>query len=326
MFPFVFIVMPNLFKSGTTATNGCIYDGNFIIGVDPSFAYGPTSATSFYNGITPPTGGYTIYQNKAANGPSIRTAADDATMVSILQSMGSTGTTAAGALNWSRQQSDIMVANIDYYGIVTSGLTFAVDASYAPSYPQSGLTWYDLTKNGNNPKWTGVATYNTVSGGTLTVNSSNSNTITATTTNISATTYTYCAFVNVTSFVGIGAQIIGTTNTVAQGSSGGPSIWSSSSSSTVGFNSASFTGATTGTYVYYVGIQDATTQYLYANNVLKASATTTLTTGSTQTLQIGWATSKFSNMRMGSFQIYNRALSTTEITQNYNVLKTRFGL
>ena len=97
MFLFVFIVMPNSFKSGTTATNGCIYDGNFIIGVDPAFAYGPTSTTSFYNGITPPTGGYTIYQNKAANGPSIRTAADDATMVSILQSMGSTETITIGA-------------------------------------------------------------------------------------------------------------------------------------------------------------------------------------------------------------------------------------
>lgn len=317
--------MPNSFKSGTTATNGCIYDGNFIIGVDPAFAYGPTSTTSFYNGITPPTGGYTIYQNKAANGPSIRTAADDATMVSILQSMGSTGTTASGALNWARQQADIMVANIDYYGIVTSGLTFAVDASYAPSYPQSGTTWYDLTKNGNNVVQTNLARFNysSTSGGTIALQTAGT---TATTTNISATTYTYCAFVNLTSFFGIGAQVIGTTNTVSGLGSGGPSIWTDSTNNSVGFNSVSFTGATTGTWVYYVGIQNATTQYLYANNVLKTSATTTLTTGSTQTLQIGFAGNKQQSMNMGSFQIYNRALSTTEITQNYNVLKTRFGL
>jgi len=319
--------MPNLFKSGTTATNGCIYKGNFNIGVDPSFAYGPTSATSFYNGVSPAVSGYTIYQNKAANGPSIRTAADDATMVSILQSMGSTGTTAAGALNWARQQADIMVANIDYYGIVTSGLTFAVDASYSPSYPQSGSTWYDLTKNGNNVVQTNLSrfSYSSTSGGTI-ILSSVSNT-TATTTNISATTYTYCAFVNIPSIGPTMGQVIGTTDTVAQGSSGGPSIWTNSTSNTIGFNSVSFTGATLNTWVYYVGIQDATTQYLYTNNVLRASATTTLTTGSTQTLQIGYATStKTQTMYMGSFQIYNRALSTTEITQNYNVLKTRFGL
>jgi VCBS repeat-containing protein len=319
--------MPNSFKSGTTATNGCIYDGNFIIGVDPAFAYGPTSTTSFYNGITPPTGGYTIYQNKAANGPSIRTAADDATMVSILQSMGSTGTTAAGALIWARQQTDIMVANIDYYGIVTSGLTFAVDASYVSSYPLASNIWYDLTKNGNNFVQYNLArfTYSSTSGGTINLNNPSPGT-TATTTNISATTYTYCAFVNLTSFFSIGAQVIGTTNTVSGLGSGGPSIWTNSTNNSVGFNSVSFTGATTGTWVYYVGIQNATTQYLYANNVLKASATTTLTTGSTQTLQIGFAGDNQQIMNMGSFQIYNRALSTTEITQNYNALKTRFGL
>jgi len=315
--------MPNLFKSGTTTTNGCIYDGNFIIGVDPAFAYGPTSATSFYNGVTPPTGGYTIYRNKAVNGPSIRTAADDSTMVSILQSMGSTGTTAAGALNWARQQTDIMVANIDYYGIVTSGLTFAVDASYSPSYPQSGRTWYDLTNNGNNVSFFSTPTYNSTSGGTISFNGTNT---TATTTNISATTYTYCAFVNTVTF-GQGSQFIGTTNISNDGiRSFGPSIWFDSIVPKVGFNSVSFTGATTGTWVYYVGIQNATTQFLYANNVLKASATTTLTTGSTQTLNIGFSNTKRSNLNMGSFQIYNRALSTAEITQNYNVLKTRFGL
>jgi hypothetical protein len=314
--------MTNLFKSGTTATNGCIYKGNFTIAVDPSFDYGPTSATSFYNGVTPPLSGYTIYQNKAANGPSIRTAADDATMVSVLKSMGSTGTTAAGALNWARQQSDIMVSNIDYYGIVTSGLTFAVDASYASSYPQSGTTWYDLTKNGNNVVQTNLSrfTYSSLSGGTIYIN--NVAGTTATTTNISATTYTYCAFVYPTAFTN--SQIIGTTDTIGGNSSGGPSIWTTSNN-TVGFNSASFTGATTAP-CYYVGIQDATTQYLYANNVLKASATTTLTTGSTQTLQIGYVTGKTLLLTMGSFQIYNRALSVAEITQNYNVLKTRFGL
>jgi len=319
--------MPNLFKSGTTATNGCIYKGNFIIGVDPAYDYGPTSATSFYNGVSPAVSGYTIYQTKAANGPSIKTAADDATMVSILQSMGSTGATASGALNWVQQQPNIMVANIDYYGIVTSGLTFAVDASYSPSNPQSGLTWYDLTKNGNNVRFYSSPSYSSTSGGTL--NLANPINTTATTTNISATTYTYCAFVKIASADSIGTQIIGTTNIINATNSAGPSIWSSSSpSGTIGFNSASFTGATTNTWVYYVGIQDATTQYLYTNNVLRASATTTLTTGSTQTLQIGWVnSSKFLlGLSMGSFQIYNRALSTTEITQNYNVLKTRFGL
>jgi VCBS repeat-containing protein len=226
-------------------------------------------------------------------------------------------------LNWARQQTDIMVANIDYYGIVTSGLTFAVDASYAPSYPQSGTTWYDLTNNGNNVRFPSNPTYSSTSGGTISFNNVGT---TATTTNISATTYTYCAFVNTVGSFSQGSQFIGTTDILNDGiRSFGPSIWTTTNN-TVGFNSARFTGATTGTWVYYVGIQDATTQFLYANNVLKASATTTLTTGSTQTLNVGFSGGKRSNLNMGSFQIYNRALSTAEITKNYNALKTRFGL
>ena len=68
--------MPNVFKSGATSTNGSIYKGQFTIGVDTSWDFGPTASTGFWNGVIPATGGYTIYQNKAANGPSIRTAAN----------------------------------------------------------------------------------------------------------------------------------------------------------------------------------------------------------------------------------------------------------
>jgi len=319
--------MPNLFKSGTTATNGCIYKGNFIIGVDPSFAYGPTSATSFYNGVTPSAGGYTIYQNKAANGPSIRTAADDSTMVSILQSMGSTGTTASGALNWARQQADIMVANIDYYGIVTSGLTFAIDASYASSYPQSGFTWYDLTNNGNNSKFSAsIPTYSSTSGGILNTSSLYAGQITATTTNISATTYTYCAFVNIGSSANQNTAIMMSNPTPGAG----PSIYlQNNPTAAINFNSTVISplSAYTNAWKYIVGVQDATTQYVYVNGSLITSSASTLTTGFTSTLQIGYNALKIlTSSSFGSFQIYNRALSATEITQNYNVLKTRFGL
>jgi len=321
--------MPNLFKSGTTATNGCIYKGNFIIGVDPAYDYGPTSATSFYNGVSPAVSGYTIYQTKAANGPSIKTAADDATMVSILQSMGSTGATASGALNWVQQQPNIMVANIDYYGIVTSGLTFAVDASYVSSYPISGKTWYDLTKNGNNlaiGNQTNPPTYSSTSGGTLVTSSVSNAQITATTTNISATTYTYCAFVNISSGANPNSAIM-----MSNPSPGaGPGIYlQSTPGSGIFFNSTAISplSAYTNAWKYIVGVQDATTQYVYVNGSLITSSASTLTTGSTSVLQVAYNAAKYlTGSGFGSLQIYNRALSATEVTQNYNVLKTRFGL
>jgi hypothetical protein len=242
--------------------------------------------------------------------------------------MGSTGTTASGALNWARQQSDIMVANIDYYGIVTSGLTFAVDAGYSPSYPQSGLTWYDLTKNGNNPTFSSTLQFSTAfsSAGTINMSASNTVNVTATGTNLTASTYTYCAFVFLGSTGNPATPIIGQT---ATGGIPGPGIWGTTVGGTFGFNSISLPtmSAYTGAWKYIVGVQDATTQYLYVNGSLITSSAATITASSTLYICSGSAAgAKWSSTRMGSFQIYNRALSATEITQNYNALKSRFGL
>ena len=40
----------------------------------------------------------------------------------------------------------------------------------------------------------------------------------------------------------------------------------------------------------------------------------------------GWTNSKLYKGNIGPLQIYNRALSAAEVTQNYNALKSRFGL
>ena len=330
MFLFVFIVMPNSFKSGTTATNGCIYDGNFIIGVDPAFAYGPTSTTSFYNGITPPTGGYTIYQNKAANGPSIRTAADDATMVSILQSMGSTETTAAGALNWVRQQSDIMVANIDYYGIVTSGLTFAVDAGYVPSYPLSGTDWYDLSGNVNDGTLVNSPTFSSSNNGYFTFNGT-TQAATLTSLNLQQN-FTLDGWFNPSVLNGFVMFGQGTTS-----ANQGLHIWYSTNTN-IRFgmyaNDTDFTVSTsTGNWYNIVCTYNNSSPYtkqLYLNGVEQAgSIVGAAAYAGSGTFRLGATYSSSGQYGNGSYagmKMYNRILSATEVLQNYNATKTRFGL
>ena len=64
--------MPNAIKYNTSAETLALKKGNFWIGTG-DVGKGPTSSTGFYNGITPPSGGYTIYLNKASGGPSINT-------------------------------------------------------------------------------------------------------------------------------------------------------------------------------------------------------------------------------------------------------------
>jgi hypothetical protein len=55
--------MPNAIKYNTSAETLALKKGNFYIGTG-DVGKGPTSSTGFYNGITPPSGGYTIYLNK----------------------------------------------------------------------------------------------------------------------------------------------------------------------------------------------------------------------------------------------------------------------
>jgi hypothetical protein len=56
--------MPNPIKYNTSAETLVLKKGNFWIGTN-DVGKGPTSTTGFYNGITPPSGGFTIYVNKA---------------------------------------------------------------------------------------------------------------------------------------------------------------------------------------------------------------------------------------------------------------------
>jgi hypothetical protein len=74
--------MPNPIKYNTSAETLALKKGNFWIGTG-DVGKGPTSSTGFYNGITPPSGGYTIYLNKASGGPSIYTVSTEAELTGL---------------------------------------------------------------------------------------------------------------------------------------------------------------------------------------------------------------------------------------------------
>jgi hypothetical protein len=74
-----------------------------------------------------------------------------------------------------------------------------------------------------------------------------------------------------------------------------------------------------------------TTATLYINENSVSSAAFTSTNNSTASFNIGRITvpappSEYWNGSISNLQIYNRALSATEISQNYNAQKSRFGL
>jgi hypothetical protein len=141
--------MPNAIKYNVSAETLALKKGNFWIGTG-DVGKGPTSSTGYYNGITPPTGGYTIYLNKESGGPSIYTVTTEAQMVSLTNTIGAQSFTTSGqCLNWFATQTDKMIFNRDYEPIITNGLVLCLDANFTPSYPQSGTTVYSLGTSTN---------------------------------------------------------------------------------------------------------------------------------------------------------------------------------
>ena len=151
--------MPNSIKYSVSSQTLALKSGNYWIGTG-DVGKGPTSTTDYWNGISPPGGGYTIYLNKASQGPSIYVCSNDSEFISFSNSLaGQTFASAASALVWFSTQSDKMVLNIDYPPIVTNGLILNLDAGFTPSYPRTNTSWYDVSPVGTNTTIPSAGTY-----------------------------------------------------------------------------------------------------------------------------------------------------------------------
>jgi len=141
--------MPNAIKYSTTTQTLALKDGNFWIATG-DVSKGTTVNTDYWNGITPPANGYTIYLNKASQGPSIYVAADDTELISLTNRIAAQNfTTVAQSLNWYNTQTDKIVSNIDYPAIPTDGITFICDIGTTLSYPKNGITASSMDPVGN---------------------------------------------------------------------------------------------------------------------------------------------------------------------------------
>jgi len=82
-----------------------------------------------------------------------------------------------------------------------------------------------------------------------------------------------------------------------------------------------------GTWKNWVQIEDTDFSYFYINGILQNSQANTSNVTRTNPLVV-MARSGGSHAQQGNvgpMQIYNRALSQSEVTQNYNALKPRFN-
>lgn len=184
--------------------------------------------------------------------------------------------------------------------IVTDGLICHLDAGNKNSYSGSGTSWTDLTGNGYTATLVNGVGYN--SSGYLTFDGVNDYVITASVSNYkSISTW---AYIDAKSTYYLDARTGSPNGYLWFGAIG--SDWDQFyiNGSSVAVDIASFP---TGQWFHF-----------YARN-------TALRTG-TVTLFCRYSLSEFNPGRWSVFKFYNRNLSNTEILQDYNAQKARFGL
>ena len=327
--------MPNLFRSGSDTTiTGSIFKGPFTIAVETGSIKGPTiSNTGFYNGITPPTGGYCVYAVKSTQGPSIRVANDDASLITISQQYGATGANTASissSLDFF-QSNNYVVTNFDYPNIVTSGLGLIIDSGYVPSYPTTGSTWYDLSGNVNNGTLENSPTFSSSNNGYFTFNGT-TQAATLTSLNLQQN-FTLDGWFNPSILNGFVMFGQGTLSPNV-----GLHVWYTSNT-VIRFgmyaNDTDFTVSTsTGNWYNIVCTYSNSspfTKQLYINGVAQTGTTqqTQSAYTGTGTFRLGATYSSGGQYGNGSYagmKMYNRILSATEVLQNYNAQKGRFGI
>jgi len=330
--------MENVIKSGTTATDGSIYKNNFIIGVDPAFDYGPTSATTFWNGIVPPSNGYTVYAQKSVDGPSVRVASNDAELITIAKQYGGTNIdTIYDALNYFNGQSNYLVTNINYPGIVTDGLVLNLDAGYVPSYPENGTTWGDLSGDGNNGTLVNGVGFDSADGGSLVFDGVNDSVVVPNSSSIGVSgDITILAWVNITDFNWLNSIVSKTLpnsypapyDFYLENESGRPNFLAGNGTvigAVYGTNSPS-----TGVWQQIAITMSGTTVVHYLNGNTNGTGTISaaIANNPNYSLYVGNRIDNVTRLKgkLSNVQIYNRALSDAEVLQNYNALKSRFGL
>jgi hypothetical protein len=218
-----------------------------------------------------------------------------------------------------------------------NGLVLALDAGNTKSYPGSGTAWTDLSGGGNTGTLTNGPTYNSSNGGSIVFDGSNDY-VGLAGTNLSLNQMTISSWNFSSNYTQNGFMFEKTTNGSVNTQyslfyNGDNTIYYR----TYGLSTLDLTVNTTTAGVVnnqwnnVVATFDGTNKRIYANGVLRATSTsltgtvTQNTTGAAFIGIYGGGGYPF-NGRIAQTQIYNRALTAAEVSQNFNALRGRFGI
>jgi hypothetical protein len=326
--------MPNGVKYSTTTPSGSLRRDNVALGVNGNL--GPTANTGFYSMPAPQSGKYIINKVAASGLPNFFAPQNDTELIQLARNEGATGAntgSAAAVLAWIATQPNLEAANFEYESIVTDGLVLNLDAGFVGSYPTTSSAWYDLSGNTNNGTLTNGPTFNSVNSGSIVLDGVDDYV------NVSCATNTIRAYNSSTEFVvKLPSYSGGQRCILSYRSAGTMYIGKASGGIFVYYNTlnapAYIVGSiTNGSIAHCVVTCDATNDTLstYINGTLAGSVSRTgWSTTYNSTLGLGFdldgGTNEYMEGNFYLFRHYNKVLSQSEILQNYNAQRTRFGL
>ena len=217
--------------------------------------------------------------------------------------------------------------------VVTTGLQLYLDAANTSSYAGSGTIWNDISGNSNNVAMqnSGSITYTSSGGGYFTTGANGYfNKATSTGVPTGTSPYSLCAWVQFSStwgsqgIVAVGSAW-GTTNGVNALRTSGTNVllnywWA---------NDYSVTGTLSPTTQWFncVAQWDGATRRIWINGTQIGSSASSGLNVTTGVLNIGVTNNtEYLNANIGQVLIYNRAITSDEISQNYSVIRSRYGV
>lgn len=219
--------------------------------------------------------------------------------------------------------------------IVTDGLVLYLDAGNPLSYPGTGTTWTDVTGNGNNGTLVNGPTFDSSNGGSIVFDGTDD--FVSTNYNVTAnSSFTITVWVKRGGKIGFSNRVWGNADTNV-GNNGIDIIipddtWIYNVRRANGsVYDISVTGLSLGTTWHEITVSyDHTAgvgSKLYLDNTFLAANTSL---GHTVPHPLNIASdgdpTVFFGGNIGAFYVYNRGLSASEIQDNFNALKSRYGL
>jgi hypothetical protein len=207
--------------------------------------------------------------------------------------------------------------------IVMNGLTNYFDASNIKSYPGSGTTWYNLIPGGVNGTLTNGPTYSSANGGVIVLDGINDYIYIPL--NLSTSNYTIMGAARYVVAGGNGRTFSALSNNWLMGH------WNTESNKyyAEGWVSGYYVGPYDNLWGCYAATGEYTTDswQLYRDGVSVVGPNNGGSSGPNGFAIGSYAgIGEFSNSHISNLLVYNRALTATEVSQNFNALRGRYGI